>query len=408
MDIKKKLDKQRSEDAFCDAILKVKGEVTRAHRCVLGAASPYFYTMFYGEFKEKQEQVIDLSAVFNSLTTLNSIIDFIYGDELVVKEDTVSELLRGAHFLMIAKITELCMKFLLETLTIDNCLWMLMLADLYSLDELKEICFDLACTRFHDYLINTQDALGLPFEYLKKYIQNGITNHCTENELSSFLEKYFDNDSQVANVNSIMETALKSKVDSSKPRKPNISTKNNNNEEWNMLPFHGASIESDDEELESLIKQEDKSVCETENDETEMLMFTVSDKCTLFSKDTLRWYELLQLGNSSTNRNEKKVEAVGIGEEGQFVLLTSRDSMTLMNIFTEKKYGVPVLPRKKQEATAGSVKREQLLPFCSSSQLYCFYKSRLSYSHNVLKGTERRPENINAFYLQRFDVEKWK
>ena len=402
MDIRRKLKEQRSEDTFCDAVLQVNGAITRAHRCVLGAATPVFYTMFYGEFKEKRQQMVDLSEAFTSVSMLDRIINFIYGHELVVTEDVVSDLLRGANFLMIEEITELCLKFMLKALNLDNCLWIMTLAELYSLRELKEVCFDLACSRFHDCLIKTKDALKLPPEYLKNYIENGMADHCSEAEIMSFLEKFFGNDSHIEEINYIMETVRKSKLKSRKTRFASNHTADN--EKFNITPCYLYSVESD-EELENLQDEEYDSFSENENSETEIFMFILSDKYALFCPATSKWYEVLPLDDSSINRNEERIEAVGIGEERDLILLTSGNSMTLINVFTEQKYEVPVLPKKKLEATAESVERENLLPFCSLSQLYCLYRSRIS---DVFEGIETRHGYVNAFYLQRFDFRKWK
>ena len=402
LNIRRKLKEQRSEYAFCDATLRVNGAVTRAHQCVLGAATPVFYTMFFGEFKEKRQQMVDLSEAFTSVSMLDRIINFIYGHELVVTEDIVSDLLRAANFLMIEEITELCLKFMLKALNLDNCLWMLTLADLYSLWELKEICFDLACSRFHDCLFKTKDALKLPPEYLKNYIENGMANHCSEAEIMSFLEKFFSNDSHIEEINYIMETVRKFKLISRKTR--NASNHNADDENLNITPCYLDSVESD-LELENLTDQDYDSFSENENNETEILMFILSDKYALFCPATSKWYEVLPLDDSSSNRNEERIEAVEIGLERNLILFTSGKSMTLINVFTEQKYEVPVLPKKKLEATAELVERGNLLPFCSLSQLYCLYGSRIS---DAFEGAQTRHGYINAFYLQRFDFRKWK
>ena len=136
-------------------------------------------------------------------------------------------------------------------------------------------------------------------------------------------------------------------------------------------------------------------------------MFILSDKYAFFCPETEKWYEVLPLcdGSSSSKRDESRIEAVGIGLERNLILLTSGKSMTLINVFTEQKYEVPVLPKKKLEATAESVERGNLLPFCSLSQLYCLYGSRIS---DVFERAETRHGYVNAFYLQRFDFRKWK
>ena len=414
LDIKKKLNDQRGEDAFCDAILQVNGERTSAHRCVLGAATPYFYTMFFGEFKEKREQVVDMSPVFNSMTTLNSIIDFIYGGELTVTEDTVSDFLRGADVLMITEITELCLKFMLKTLNLQNCLWILSLADLYSLEDLKGICFDLAKTRFHDCLIGTEDALRLPPDYLKNHFGKGMADHCSENELSAFLEKYlnFDHEKRDTKMGEIKEAAVKSKLQASSQITWEKDGSAKNIEKWDMLPFHGASIDTGDILDESEEEREiDKG---HENTETEILMFNITSKnYMLYSRDTSKWYELLTLDNTSSFSVLRAftVAAIGIGEEGEFVLLISDESMTLMNIFTKEKYSMPPLPRKKKEAMIGNVQRGKVQYFCSQSQLYCLYECRLSET-SVLMNTDMHNfhtnKTVHALYLQRFDLVKWK
>jgi hypothetical protein len=102
--INSKLKQQRFDEDICGVLLMVNGKITRAHGCILAAASEYFKVMLSVDCKEKQELKVNFSEWFGSISTLENIIDFIYGEELIVTEDLLFEYVRAADVFMIPEL----------------------------------------------------------------------------------------------------------------------------------------------------------------------------------------------------------------------------------------------------------------------------------------------------------------
>ena len=194
-DLANRLNKQRLKaPECCDAFLKVNGTVLGAHRCVLAATSTYFHTLFYGAFRKNEQAEVDLSEILTSPAILKKIVDFFYGQKIYVTSDNISDLLAIADFLMIHEIKILCLQYLLENLTLENCLWVWSLANLYRLEQLDDICQDVALARFHDCLINVEDTLICPPGHIKNFLNKGLAMHCSTDEMNVFIEKYVEFD----------------------------------------------------------------------------------------------------------------------------------------------------------------------------------------------------------------------
>ena len=132
-----------------------------------------------------------------------------FGADISVTEINVSDLLAGAEFLTIPV---LCFEFLLENLSLQNCLWTWSLANLYSLEGLDEICQEFAISRFHDCLIHLEDTYFCPPGHMISFLNKGLAMLCSRKDIKTFIDKYvqFD-DSHKRFKKELQKCAIRSK-----------------------------------------------------------------------------------------------------------------------------------------------------------------------------------------------------
>lgn len=77
--------------AFCDVNIKFDNQNTWAHKVILAAKSEYFSSMFLGNFKESNEQVVNICFDNKDLssTAIDIIVTYMYTLDLEITEDNV-------------------------------------------------------------------------------------------------------------------------------------------------------------------------------------------------------------------------------------------------------------------------------------------------------------------------------
>ncbi|WAR12865.1 KLH26-like protein [Mya arenaria] len=119
------------EETFCDYVLVAESQTFKVHRVVMASCSDYFKVMLTGEMKESREGQVDLKGV--SAKGLKVVIDFAYTGIMGLTVENVEEVLSAATHLQVTDAVELCSKYIESSLTIENCVDVLNLAELYSL-----------------------------------------------------------------------------------------------------------------------------------------------------------------------------------------------------------------------------------------------------------------------------------
>ena len=69
-----------------------------AHKVILSAASPFFYKMFQGDWKERDSKRLPIPGKFH-LEVFQAVISFLYGEQVEMEEDALLELYKAAHYL---------------------------------------------------------------------------------------------------------------------------------------------------------------------------------------------------------------------------------------------------------------------------------------------------------------------
>ena len=148
-------DKQKQEDCdadLCDDFSQlfseaehsdveiICGEETFAcHKSILAARSPVFEAMFQVDMEEKKDNKVEIKDF--SPEVIENMLQFIYCAKMPCKEDSrdqISELLKAADQYDVNLLKVACDEILCISLSVENCLVSLIIADMYQAEKLKK------------------------------------------------------------------------------------------------------------------------------------------------------------------------------------------------------------------------------------------------------------------------------
>ncbi|XP_050787918.1 kelch-like protein 6 [Gopherus flavomarginatus] len=108
------------EQQLCDATIVAEGKRFPCHRMLLAAVNPYFRAMFVSSFKESQDGEVLLQDMAPS--TVQTILQYLYTEKISVTSETAQAVFIAASRLQILPLLEICSRFLLEQVSLENCL----------------------------------------------------------------------------------------------------------------------------------------------------------------------------------------------------------------------------------------------------------------------------------------------
>ena len=173
VEMMKRLHIQRKNEQFCDVVLEAcNGEDQarfNAHRVVLCAASPFFYSALNNDMKESKEGVIRLEDT--SKVAIEELLDYVYTGHVNVTQHNAFDLLKIADFLVIPSLKEVSSKFIIQTLCSSNCLMVYYLAVNYRCIELQEKARDFIYANFTS-VVEHEDFLNLTVNEVEEWISS--------------------------------------------------------------------------------------------------------------------------------------------------------------------------------------------------------------------------------------------
>ncbi|XP_066547092.1 kelch-like protein 38 isoform X1 [Amia ocellicauda] len=171
------LNRLRQERILTDVFLCSEYEEIPCHRNVLASSSPYFRAMFCSNFKESQQDKIDLRGITSNVLSL--IVDFVYTGNITIKMDLVLPLMQGASLLHYPRLFEACSSFLQEQLSPENCLSMIRLSEILDCESLRKKAKEMAVRSFSD-VAASEDFQELSLPELECYLEDDQL--CAEEE----------------------------------------------------------------------------------------------------------------------------------------------------------------------------------------------------------------------------------
>ena len=173
MEMMKRLDIQRKKGQFCDVVLEVcNGEDQarfNAHRVVLCAGSPFFYSALNNDMKESKEGLIRLEDM--SKVAIEELLDYLYTGHVDVTQHNAFDLLKIADFLVIPSLKEVSSNFIIQSLSSSNCFMAYYLAVNYRCFELQEKARDFIYANF-TRVVEHEDFLNLTVSEVEEWISS--------------------------------------------------------------------------------------------------------------------------------------------------------------------------------------------------------------------------------------------
>ena len=173
LEVMKRLDIQRRSEEFCDVILNVGSGIhqarLKAHRNVLSAASPFFYNALNSDMKEKEEGVISLEET--SKTIMDGVLEYMYTGFVDVSAENVPELFAQADYFILPSLTSFLSNFIIQTLSLSNCVKAYYLACKYQCERLMKETRGFILSNFVA-VAKTEDFLNLSCEQVEEWISS--------------------------------------------------------------------------------------------------------------------------------------------------------------------------------------------------------------------------------------------
>lgn len=114
-----------------DFRLKTKdGKILKAHKAILVARSPMFYAMLISNMQEPTEDFANISD-YDSII-MKEVLRFIYYNDVEDLQGIAHDLVFAAEKYHVKYLKELCLDTLIASLSIENALKLLMIADRLS------------------------------------------------------------------------------------------------------------------------------------------------------------------------------------------------------------------------------------------------------------------------------------
>ncbi|KAL9972409.1 hypothetical protein ACROYT_G018707 [Oculina patagonica] len=193
VEMMKRLDIQRRNEQFCDVILEVgSGDDQarlKAHRIVLGAASPFFYNALNSDMKEKKEGVIRLEETNKAV--MEEVLEYLYTGHVDINENNAYDLLQITDFLIIPSLKKLSSKFILQNLSSSNCIKAYYSAERYQCPELQKSARDFTFANFMD-VTQSDDFLDLSVTQVEEWISRDDIIVKAEKEVFQVIVKWME------------------------------------------------------------------------------------------------------------------------------------------------------------------------------------------------------------------------
>ncbi len=178
---------------LCDIQLEAEGQTLRCHRNILAASSPYFHSMFIGNFKESKQKKVNLKGV--NFDALRTIVKCIYYQKIEITNENVQEVLSMAHLFQMSSIIEICEKYMIENLSIANCFTYKKLFEKFSMLSGDDAVNEYIMEKFVA-LTKSEDFLELPKETLCLYLQHESLGVSEEIEAFRIAKAWLEHDKE--------------------------------------------------------------------------------------------------------------------------------------------------------------------------------------------------------------------
>ena len=181
------------QDGHRDLTIMVHGASTRAHRAVLMKHSGYFQNLFSESFSEREAEVVYLSYYFNDIKELDIVLKYVYTGNIVLTGDNIRSVLNTAALFLLGDLKTTCAEFLMTNIAPCTALNIFVLADTYTLTDVRSACLEVIKAWFPFNLCESKEALEMSPDCLKLLVQENIFALLPCDIKESFLARWHEN-----------------------------------------------------------------------------------------------------------------------------------------------------------------------------------------------------------------------
>ncbi|XP_065213180.1 kelch-like protein 41 [Planococcus citri] len=134
----KHLNDLRMENLFCDVRFNVNGTIMPCHRVVLSAISPYFRTMFNGNFKESNSDTVTMNDI--ETETFEEILNAMYTGSIRFRPGNAYFILKASHLFQLEMIENACVSYIMKNTEINFLIETCVFARNIQLNRLYSKC----------------------------------------------------------------------------------------------------------------------------------------------------------------------------------------------------------------------------------------------------------------------------
>lgn len=168
-DVLKRLSGLQKQGIMCDVTIKIDDQEFNAHRNILSASSDYFFAMFNGNMKERNQREITITGVDKD--SMKVIMGFIYTGEIILDWSNVEPILQGANLMLVQSVKDACSRFLESRLNVKNCLGIQSLAETYACQKLWTVTNTFIFQNF-PHVAENEEFLNLDEKQIQVLLQS--------------------------------------------------------------------------------------------------------------------------------------------------------------------------------------------------------------------------------------------
>ncbi|XP_028676243.1 kelch-like protein 31 [Erpetoichthys calabaricus] len=184
------LSKMRQEGFLCDLTVATKTKSFSVHKVVMASCSEYVHNVLK---KDPSSQKLDLNDV--SPVGLATVITYAYSGKLTLSLYTIGSIISTAIFLQIHSLVKMCCDFLIQEISVENCMYVANIADTYGLKNTKEAAQKFIRDNFIEFS-ETEQFLKLTYEQINDFLQDDALHLPSEITAFQIAMKWLDFDAK--------------------------------------------------------------------------------------------------------------------------------------------------------------------------------------------------------------------
>ncbi|XP_055005254.1 kelch-like protein 10 [Boleophthalmus pectinirostris] len=152
---------------FCDAVLLVQHQTFLVHKLILIDSSQFFRAMFerWDHHNDKDFRVGGISP-----ETMSLVLEWIYTKSIVLRAETVQDLLLAADMLLLDQLVLLCFQFMEENMSPENCIGIWKFSDVVLSSKTRDLARRFILRKFEE-VMDCEEYQDLTGEELSGFIE---------------------------------------------------------------------------------------------------------------------------------------------------------------------------------------------------------------------------------------------